>query len=126
MMRGREKRLPLFAFATANPGGRNALFPLEVCGRVLRRRRLGVNRTCCASVIFGIIQQCPPGGWPPPYDSFLRNFYMALRTRIASIGCSLLFITTSRLFAAEGYFDSNGVKIRYTVQGKGEPGVLIH
>src|SRR5256885_3404376 len=55
-----------------------------------------------------------------------RNFRMRRRSALVSLSCSLLFITSSRLLAAEGYFDSNGVKIRYTVQGKGEPVVLIH
>jgi pimeloyl-ACP methyl ester carboxylesterase len=51
---------------------------------------------------------------------------MPRRSALISLSCSLLFIASSRLLAAEGYFDSNGVKIRYTVQGKGEPVVLIH
>jgi pimeloyl-ACP methyl ester carboxylesterase len=43
-----------------------------------------------------------------------------------SIGCCLLFLASSRLYAADGYFDSNGVKIHYSVQGKGEAVVLVH
>jgi pimeloyl-ACP methyl ester carboxylesterase len=39
--------------------------------------------------------------------------------------CGLLFLSGT-LHAAEGYFDSKGVKIHYIVEGKGEPVVLIH
>jgi pimeloyl-ACP methyl ester carboxylesterase len=46
-----------------------------------------------------------------------------------SIGFAIftfLLLPGNALHAADGYFDSNGVKIRYSVQGQGEPVVLIH
>jgi pimeloyl-ACP methyl ester carboxylesterase len=42
------------------------------------------------------------------------------------ISCSFLLLCASGLYAEDGFFDSNGVKLHYTVQGKGEPVVLIH
>lgn len=40
--------------------------------------------------------------------------------------CSFWLLLPIPLRAAEGFFDSNGVKIYYTVEGKGEPVLLIH
>jgi pimeloyl-ACP methyl ester carboxylesterase len=40
--------------------------------------------------------------------------------------CGLLLVFVPGLRAEDKYFDSNGVKIRYTEQGKGEPVLLIH
>jgi pimeloyl-ACP methyl ester carboxylesterase len=42
------------------------------------------------------------------------------------ISCCLLLLCTSGLYAEDGFFDSNGVKLHYTVQGQGGPVVLIH
>ncbi len=47
------------------------------------------------------------------------------------LGCFLAFVLANFLHAQsqsvpDQFFDSNGVKIHYTVQGKGEPVVLIH
>ncbi|MBI3838057.1 MAG: alpha/beta fold hydrolase, partial [Planctomycetia bacterium] len=39
--------------------------------------------------------------------------------------CALL-LTTARTFALDDFFDSNGVKIHYIVEGQGESVVLIH
>ncbi|MBI3839174.1 MAG: alpha/beta hydrolase [Planctomycetia bacterium] len=39
--------------------------------------------------------------------------------------CALL-LTTACTFALDEFFDSNGVKIHYIVEGQGEPVVLIH
>ncbi len=51
---------------------------------------------------------------------------MARTFGFVSVSCTLFLIGSSRVFAGDGYFNSNGVKIRYSVQGKGEPVVLIH
>ncbi len=40
--------------------------------------------------------------------------------------CCLLLWTPAGRGAENGFFDSNGVKIHYTVEGQGEPVVLIH
>ncbi len=40
--------------------------------------------------------------------------------------CFALWSSVARLNAAEGYFDGDGVKIRYVIEGQGEPLVLIH
>ncbi len=37
-----------------------------------------------------------------------------------------IFMTATRAGAEDAYFDSNGVKIHYVVEGQGEPVVLIH
>jgi pimeloyl-ACP methyl ester carboxylesterase len=47
-----------------------------------------------------------------------------IRRCIAAIVCGLFFIPTAR--AADQYFDSAGVKVRYVEEGKGEPVLLIH
>jgi pimeloyl-ACP methyl ester carboxylesterase len=41
-----------------------------------------------------------------------------------ALSYGLLFLSQGR--ADEGFFDSKGVKIRYTVDGRGEPVILIH
>jgi len=38
----------------------------------------------------------------------------------------VLFALISQARATDGYFDSNGVKIRYVIEGEGQPVVLIH
>ncbi len=38
----------------------------------------------------------------------------------------VLVLTTARTLAVDQFFDSNGVKIHYIVEGEGEPVVLIH
>ena len=49
-----------------------------------------------------------------------------MRFRDASgMACLLLFLTGIAR-AEDGFFDSDGVKIHYTIQGKGEPVLLIH
>jgi len=49
-----------------------------------------------------------------------------MKLRIAAaLACWLLFLPGPGR-AEEGYFDSNGVKIRYLVEGRGEPVLLIH
>jgi pimeloyl-ACP methyl ester carboxylesterase len=50
---------------------------------------------------------------------------MFKRSRLAIAPC-LLFLITSGLRAEQGFFNSNGVRIHYTVEGKGEPVLLIH
>jgi pimeloyl-ACP methyl ester carboxylesterase len=40
--------------------------------------------------------------------------------------CALVFIVPAPVHAEDQFFDSNGVKIRYLIVGKGEPVVLIH
>jgi pimeloyl-ACP methyl ester carboxylesterase len=46
--------------------------------------------------------------------------------RIARIAPLLALLVTSALYAEDFFFDSAGVKIHYTVEGKGEPVLLIH
>jgi pimeloyl-ACP methyl ester carboxylesterase len=48
-----------------------------------------------------------------------------IRRLLLSVGC-LVAIASCASSAEDQYFDSNGVKIRYIVEGKGEPVVLIH
>ena len=48
-----------------------------------------------------------------------------VRRFILGIACLILF-ASARLQAEDQFFDSKGVKIAYTVQGQGEPVVLIH
>jgi pimeloyl-ACP methyl ester carboxylesterase len=43
-----------------------------------------------------------------------------------SLVCSLLFLPGAGRCAEDGFFDSNGVKIHYLVEGEGEPVLLIH
>src|SRR5262249_40340605 len=50
---------------------------------------------------------------------------MTRRVLTALAGCFLL-LTAAGLHAQEDRFDSNGVKLRYSVVGEGEPVVLIH
>jgi pimeloyl-ACP methyl ester carboxylesterase len=50
---------------------------------------------------------------------------MRIRTIPAFI-TGLIFLTGAGLRAEEAFFNSNGVKIHYTVEGKGEPVLLIH
>jgi pimeloyl-ACP methyl ester carboxylesterase len=49
-----------------------------------------------------------------------------LRLKTASLAVTCLLLPCSALHAEDKYFDSNGVKIRYTVEGKGAPVLLIH
>src|SRR6516225_11708196 len=44
---------------------------------------------------------------------------------ILAIACCLVFVFPAAA-ADSQFFDSNGVKIRYLVEGKGEPVLLIH
>jgi pimeloyl-ACP methyl ester carboxylesterase len=47
--------------------------------------------------------------------------------RIAfAVALCVLVLTTARTLADDQFFDSNGVKIHYIVEGEGEPVVLIH
>jgi pimeloyl-ACP methyl ester carboxylesterase len=46
--------------------------------------------------------------------------------RIATVLACGLFLLPGQGRADEGFFDSNGVKIRYTVEGRGEPVLFIH
>jgi pimeloyl-ACP methyl ester carboxylesterase len=62
----------------------------------------------------------------PPRVLAMGRALMTRTIRPFSIGCCLLFLASSRLYSADGYFDSNGVKIHYSVQGKGEAVVLVH
>src|SRR5260370_21963814 len=50
---------------------------------------------------------------------------MMHRSFLAVVLC-LCYGTSPALRAEEQFFDSNGVKIHYTVQGEGEPVLLIH
>lgn len=44
-----------------------------------------------------------------------------------TVGCALLFSIAGAAAAAEDQFlDSGGVKIRYTIEGEGEPVILLH
>jgi pimeloyl-ACP methyl ester carboxylesterase len=45
---------------------------------------------------------------------------------ISGITCGLLLVGVPDLHAEDKFFDSAGVKIRYTDEGKGEPVLLIH
>ncbi|HWG44625.1 MAG TPA: alpha/beta hydrolase [Gemmataceae bacterium] len=56
--------------------------------------------------------------------SVSKEYPMIHRFGLALV-CGLLFLP-STLRAEEGSFDSNGVKIHYVVEGKGEPVLLIH
>jgi pimeloyl-ACP methyl ester carboxylesterase len=49
-----------------------------------------------------------------------------LRFSTAAVFLALLALPSQALCAEDNYFDSNGVKIRYTVEGKGEAVLLIH
>jgi pimeloyl-ACP methyl ester carboxylesterase len=49
-----------------------------------------------------------------------------LRRSVWAIACALVLAVAPGLRAGDQSFDSNGVKIRYTDQGKGEPVLLIH
>src|SRR5262249_8504873 len=57
---------------------------------------------------------------PPPRETPVMK-YLSLLT--ALVVCCL---APGPVDAADGVFDSNGVKIRYVTEGKGEPVVLIH
>lgn len=48
-----------------------------------------------------------------------------IRRVLLSVGC-LVVVASVAARAEDQFFDSNGVKIRYVVEGKGEPIVLIH
>jgi pimeloyl-ACP methyl ester carboxylesterase len=50
---------------------------------------------------------------------------MTSRFRLALVCCLFLLPAAGR-GAEDAYFDSNGVKIHYVVEGKGEPVLLIH
>jgi pimeloyl-ACP methyl ester carboxylesterase len=49
-----------------------------------------------------------------------------LRRALLPLACGLVFVLPAPVQAEDQFFDSNGVKIRYLVVGKGEPVVLIH
>ena len=49
-----------------------------------------------------------------------------MRSVLYTLSVFSLIAVVPRTLAEEGHFDSEGVKIHYTVQGKGEPVVLIH
>jgi pimeloyl-ACP methyl ester carboxylesterase len=49
-----------------------------------------------------------------------------MKPRIALVLACWLLVLPGRGRADEGYFDSNGVKIHYRVEGRGEPVLLIH
>ena len=49
-----------------------------------------------------------------------------VKRRILVVTSSLLFLLPCIAEAADQFFDSNGVKIRYIVAGSGEPIILIH
>src|SRR6266446_970237 len=48
------------------------------------------------------------------------------RLNAPALVVSCLLLPCPSLYAEDKFFDSNGVKIRYTVEGKGEPVLLIH
>jgi len=48
-----------------------------------------------------------------------------IRRALISVGC-LVVVAAFAARAEDQFFDSSGVKIRYVVEGKGEPVVLIH
>jgi pimeloyl-ACP methyl ester carboxylesterase len=45
---------------------------------------------------------------------------------VSTLAFSVSVLLTSGVRAEDRYFDSNGVKLRYIVEGKGEPVLLIH
>jgi pimeloyl-ACP methyl ester carboxylesterase len=49
-----------------------------------------------------------------------------IRRTAACIAIVALLLVAARATAEDAYFNSNGVKIHYVVQGQGEPVVLIH
>jgi pimeloyl-ACP methyl ester carboxylesterase len=49
-----------------------------------------------------------------------------LKRSVWAMACGLLLLVVPGVRAADHYFSSDGVKIRYTDQGKGEPVLLIH
>jgi pimeloyl-ACP methyl ester carboxylesterase len=49
-----------------------------------------------------------------------------MRRLLPLLAIGVLFATSVQVRAAEGDFDSNGVKIHYTDEGQGEPLILIH
>jgi pimeloyl-ACP methyl ester carboxylesterase len=51
---------------------------------------------------------------------------MMLRLITPVVAFGVLLLSCPALHAEDKYFDSNGVKIRYAVEGKGEPVLLIH
>lgn len=51
---------------------------------------------------------------------------MIRRVAVCIVLLALALSVSSRAMALDAYFDSNGVKIHYVVQGAGEPVVLIH
>src|SRR5580658_5080285 len=56
---------------------------------------------------------------------YLRYPFSMAKKRIL-LGFFLSIFVVNLVQAEDLFFDSNGVKIHYTVQGKGEPVVLIH
>jgi pimeloyl-ACP methyl ester carboxylesterase len=50
---------------------------------------------------------------------------MLRRCLFAILTCAILLLA-AKVRAEDQFFDSNGVKIHYTVQGQGEPVILIH
>jgi pimeloyl-ACP methyl ester carboxylesterase len=51
---------------------------------------------------------------------------MMIRRIISALALVALLLTTVRTLAEDQFFDSNGVKIHFIVEGQGEPVVLIH
>jgi pimeloyl-ACP methyl ester carboxylesterase len=51
---------------------------------------------------------------------------MRMKRKILAVTFSLLFLLPCIAEAADQFFDSNGVRIRYVVAGSGEPIILVH
>src|SRR5205085_2785653 len=79
------------------------------------RRRLAISRrgACLAF-------DASNDGWALPRETSVMEYQSLLTVLVV---CCLV---PRAVDAADGVFDSNGVKIRYVTEGKGEPVVLIH
>jgi pimeloyl-ACP methyl ester carboxylesterase len=62
----------------------------------------------------------------PAASTFGERNPPMMRRVLLPLVCGLVFLIPAALHAEDQFFDSNGVKIRYFVMGKGEPVVLIH
>src|SRR5262249_20970918 len=71
-------------------------------------------------VLRGVGARAPNHGGPLPRETPAMK-YRALLTALVVCG-----LVPRPVAAADDVFDSNGVKIRYVTEGKGEPVVLIH
>src|SRR5919199_1857060 len=49
-----------------------------------------------------------------------------MRRAVWGVACVLALLAPRGVRAGDKYFDADGVKIRYTDQGRGEPVVLVH